>query len=147
MVDVHVVSNIDGCALEQAFAACDPATTLIAIASKTFTTIETMTNAHSALTWLGQGGVADPYGRVVALTAFPEKAVEWGVDETRVLPFQESVGGRYSLWSSIGFPVALAIGWAGFAEFLEGAAAVDQHFLWWRHPQPDGARHRRGYSR
>ena len=129
VVDVHVVSNIDGCALEQAFAACDPAATLIAIASKTFTTIETMTNAHSALTWLGQGGVADPYGRVVALTAFPEKAVEWGVDETRVLPFQESVGGRYSLWSSIGFPVALAIGWAGFAEFLEGAAAVDQHFI------------------
>ena len=128
VVDVHVVSNIDGCALEQAFAACDPATTLIAIASKTFTTIETMTNASSALAWLSQGGVADPYGRVVALSAYPEKAVEWGVDETRVLPFQESVGGRYSLWSSIGFPVALALGWEGFAEFLAGAKAVDRHF-------------------
>jgi glucose-6-phosphate isomerase len=65
----------------------------------------------------------------VALTAYPEKAVEWGVDETRVLPFQESVGGRYSLWSSIGFPVALALGWEGFAEFLDGAAAMDRHFL------------------
>ena len=128
VVDVHVVSNIDGVALEQAFAACDPATTLIAIASKTFTTIETMTNAASALAWLSQGGVSDPYGRVVALTAYPEKAVEWGVDETRVLPFQESVGGRYSLWSSIGFPVALALGWDGFAEFLAGAEAVDRHF-------------------
>ena len=128
VVDVHVVSNIDGVALEQAFAACDPTTTLIAIASKTFTTIETMTNAASALAWLSQGGVADPYGRVVALTAYPEKAVEWGVDETRVLPFQESVGGRYSLWSSIGFPVALALGWDGFAEFLAGAEAVDRHF-------------------
>ena len=129
VVDVHVVSNIDGCALEQAFDACDPATTLIAVASKTFTTIETMTNATSALAWLAEGGVADPYGRVVALTAYPDKAVEWGVDETRVLPFQESVGGRYSLWSSIGFPVALALGWEGFAEFLAGAAVVDEHFL------------------
>ena len=128
IVDVHVVSNIDGCALEAAFAACDPKTTLIAVASKTFTTTETMTNAASALTWLEQGGVSDPYGRVVALTADPDKAVEWGVDETRVLPFAESVGGRYSIWSSIGFPVALALGWEEFAEFLDGAAAIDQHF-------------------
>jgi len=128
-VDVHVVSNIDGCALEAAFRACDPASTLIAVASKTFTTTETMTNAASALAWLGEGGVDDPYGRVVALTAYPEKAVEWGVDETRVLPFPESVGGRYSLWSSIGFPVALALGWDDFAELLDGAAAMDRHFL------------------
>ena len=128
LVDVHVVSNIDGCALEAAFRVCDPATTLIAVASKTFTTIETMTNAASALEWLRENGVSDPYGRVVALTAYPAKAVEWGVDETRVLPFAESVGGRYSLWSSIGFPVALAIGYAGFTEFLAGAAAIDAHF-------------------
>ncbi len=129
IVDVHVVSNIDGCALEAAFKACDPQTTMIAMASKTFTTIETLTNATSALTWLEQNGVSDPYGRVIALTAAPEKAVEWGVDETRVLPFPESVGGRYSLWSSIGFPIALALGWAEFAEFLDGAAAMDRHFL------------------
>ncbi len=129
MVEVHVVSNIDGCALEAAFARCDPATTLIALASKTFTTTETMTNAASALAWLEQGGVADASGRVVALTAAPDKAVAWGVDETRVLPFPESVGGRYSLWSSIGFPIALALGWSEFAEFLDGAAAMDRHFL------------------
>ena len=128
-VDVHVVSNIDGCALEAAFKACDPATTMIAVASKTFTTTETITNALSALEWLRQAGVGDPYGRVVALTAYPDKAVEWGVDETRVLPFSESVGGRYSLWSSIGFPIALAVGWSEFAEFLAGAAAMDRHFL------------------
>ncbi|HLV07268.1 MAG TPA: glucose-6-phosphate isomerase [Croceibacterium sp.] len=127
-VDVHVVSNVDGAALEAAFAACDPATTLIAVASKTFTTIETMTNAQSALAWLRDNGVADPHGRVIALTARPEKAVEWGVDETRILPFAESVGGRYSLWSSIGFPVALAIGWEDFESMLAGAAAVDVHF-------------------
>ncbi len=127
-VNVQVVANIDGCALEEAFRVCDPATTLIAVASKTFTTTETMTNAQSALDWLGQNGVSDPYGRVVALTAAPDKAVEWGIDETRVLPFSESVGGRYSLWSSIGFPIALALGWDDFAEFLDGAAAVDVHF-------------------
>ena len=127
-IEVHVVSNIDGCALEAAFAACDPETTLIALASKTFTTIETMTNAASALEWLGENGMADPAGRVIALTAHPEKAVEWGVDETRVLPFPDTVGGRYSLWSSIGFPIALALGWEGFAAMLEGAAAVDRHF-------------------
>jgi len=127
-VEVHVVSNVDGVALEEAFARCDPATTLIAVASKTFTTIETMTNADSALRWLRENGVDDPYGRVIALTAFPEKAVEWGVDETRILPFAESVGGRYSLWSSIGFPVALAIGWEDFEAMLAGAAAMDAHF-------------------
>ncbi|WP_338245576.1 glucose-6-phosphate isomerase [Aurantiacibacter hainanensis] len=128
LVDVHVVSNVDGVALEEAFEACDPATTLVAVASKTFTTIETMTNAQSALKWLADSGVTDPTGRVVALTASPEKAVEWGVDETRILPFSESVGGRYSMWSSIGFPVALAIGWDSFQQMLDGAARVDQHF-------------------
>jgi glucose-6-phosphate isomerase len=127
-VDVHVVSNIDGLALEQAFAACDPETTLVAVASKTFTTIETMTNAASALKWLADSGVEDPGGRVVALTAAPDKAVEWGVDETRILPFPESVGGRYSLFSSIGFPIALAIGMDEFREMLAGAKAVDDHF-------------------
>ena len=65
---------------------------------------------------------------MIALTASPEKAVEWGVDETRVLPFSESVGGRYSLWSSIGFPIALAVGWEDFAAMLDGAARVDAHF-------------------
>ena len=126
--DVHVVSNIDGVALEEAFARCDPAKTLIAVASKTFTTIETMTNAESALKWLGDNGVSDPGGRVIALTANPEGAVEWGVDETRILPFQESVGGRYSIWSSIGFPIAMAVGMDDFRAFLAGAKAVDTHF-------------------
>lgn len=128
LVEAHVVSNIDGVALETACRACDPATTLIAVASKTFTTIETMTNADSALKWLRAGGVADPHGRVIALTASPDMAVEFGVDETRVLPFPDSVGGRYSLWSSIGFPIALAAGWDEFAAMLAGAAAVDRHF-------------------
>ena len=126
--DVAVVSNIDGAALEEVFARFDPAATLLAVASKTFTTTETMTNAASALAWMEENGVEDPYGRVVALTAAPDRAVEWGVDETRVLPFVESVGGRYSLWSSIGFPIALALGWDAFETMLEGAATMDRHF-------------------
>ena len=126
--DVAIVSNVDGAALEQIFEAFDPNATLLVIASKTFTTTETMMNAQSVLAWMAEDGVDDPYGRVIALTAAPDKAVEWGVDETRVLPFSESVGGRYSLWSSIGFPAALGLGWAAFEELLEGAAAMDRHF-------------------
>ncbi len=126
--EVAVVSNVDGAALAEAFAKFDPACTLVAVASKTFTTTETLLNAASALQWLEEAGVPDPYGRVIALTAMPERAMEWGVDETRILPFAESVGGRYSLWSSIGFPAALALGWDAFADMLEGAAEMDRHF-------------------
>ncbi|HEX8241020.1 MAG TPA: glucose-6-phosphate isomerase [Allosphingosinicella sp.] len=126
--ETAVVSNVDGAALEQAVAGFDPHTTLLVLASKTFTTLETLINARSALAWMEQGGVADPYGRIVALTAAPERALEFGVDETRILPFAESVGGRYSLWSSIGFPIALALGWEAFETLLEGAAAMDRHF-------------------
>ncbi|MCD2323434.1 glucose-6-phosphate isomerase [Sphingomonas sp. IC-56] len=126
--DVAIVSNVDGVALEEAVKNFDPAATIVAVASKTFTTTETMLNAESALAWLAEGGVEDPYGKVIALTAAPEMAIEWGVDETRVLPFSESVGGRYSLWSSIGFPAALALGWTAFEEMLEGAAEMDRHF-------------------
>jgi glucose-6-phosphate isomerase len=126
--EAATVSNVDGAALEAAIAGFDPATTLVAVASKTFTTTETLLNARSALQWLEQGGVEDPYGRVVALTAAPGKAIEFGVDETRILPFSETIGGRYSLWSSIGFPAALALGWDAFESLLEGAAAMDRHF-------------------
>lgn len=126
--DVAIVSNVDGAALEEAIADFDPAATLLVVASKTFTTTETMLNAESALAWMAEAGVPDPYGRVIALTASPDKAIAWGVDETRILPFSETVGGRYSLWSTIGFPAALALGWDAFAELLEGAAAMDRHF-------------------
>jgi glucose-6-phosphate isomerase len=124
---VEVLSNIDGQAFDAAVANLDPATTLVAIASKTFTTAETLRNAEAALEWLSEAGVDDPYGRLIAITAAPERAVEFGIDETRVLPFAESVGGRYSLWSAIGFPAALALGFAAFEELLEGAALVDEH--------------------
>ncbi|MEH3121432.1 MAG: glucose-6-phosphate isomerase [Sphingomonas phyllosphaerae] len=126
--DVAIVSNVDGMALEDVFDRFDPATTLLVVASKTFTTTETMMNAESVIAWMSGAGVEDPYGRVIALTASPEKAIEWGVDETRILPFSEGVGGRYSLWSSIGFPAAIKLGWEQFQELLDGAAEMDRHF-------------------
>ncbi len=126
--DVAIVSNVDGVAMEEAVKRFDPAATLLVVASKTFTTTETMLNAESAMAWMREGGVEDPFGRVIALTASPDRAVEWGVDETRILPFAESVGGRYSLWSTLGFPFALALGFQAYEELLEGAAEMDRHF-------------------
>ena len=126
--DVAIVSNVDGVALEEVFARFDPTATLLLVASKTFTTTETLLNAGSVLEWMSQHGVEDVYGKVIALTAEPDKAIEWGVDETRILPFMDSVGGRYSLWSSIGFPAVLGLGWDAFADLLDGAAEMDRHF-------------------
>lgn len=124
---VEILSNIDGQAVDEAFGRLDPATTLVAIASKTFTTAETLRNADAALAWLQEAGVEDPYGRLIAITAAPDKAIEFGIDETRVLSFAPSVGGRYSLWSAIGFPAALALGMDAFEAMLDGAAMVDEH--------------------
>jgi glucose-6-phosphate isomerase len=128
------LSNIDPYAFEEAVEPLDPATTLIAVVSKTFTTAETLANMEAALDWLRRGGISDPYGRVIAITASPENAVKAGVDETRILQFAESVGGRYSLWSSVSLVVALALGWSAFEELLEGAAEMDRHF---RYSEPN----------
>ena len=126
--EVHIVANIDGVALERALAACDPARTLVVIASKTFTTLETMTNAASVLAWLAAAGVAEPRARCVAVTAAPARAAEWGIAEDRILPFAETVGGRFSLWSAVGLPFALRCGPDAFDALRAGAAAVDRHF-------------------
>jgi glucose-6-phosphate isomerase len=125
---VRFLSNIDGAAFDDAVQALDPATTLLVAASKTFSTQETLANLEAARGWLQQAGVADPDGRVVALTANPEAAVREGIDESRILQFGEGVGGRYSLWSSVGFTAALALGWDAFEALLEGAAEMDRHF-------------------
>ncbi len=125
---VRFLSNIDGAAFDEAVGPLDPATTLVVVASKTFSTLETLTNLDAARAWLRAGGVADPDGRVIAVTAKPEAAVEQGVDETRILQFGEGVGGRYSLWSSVGLSAALALGWDAFEVLLEGAAEMDRHF-------------------
>lgn len=126
--DTLIVSNIDGAALEPVLERIDAGTTLLVIASKSFTTAETFLNAQSVMDWMSEQGVEDCFGKVIALTAAPEKAVEWGVDESRILPFSETVGGRYSLWSSIGFSASLTLGVAAFEDLLKGAAEMDRHF-------------------
>jgi glucose-6-phosphate isomerase len=127
-LNVRFLSNIDGAAFDEAVKPLDPATSLVVVASKTFTTLETLANLEAAKEWLAEAGVQDPDGRVIAITASPGTAVEAGVDETRILQFGEGVGGRYSLWSSVGFTAALALGWNAFEELLEGAAEMDRHF-------------------
>ena len=125
---VRFLSNIDGEAFDEAASELDPETTLVVVVSKTFTTAETLANMDLALRWLEEAGVADPAGRVVAVTASPEAALKAGIDESRILQFGEGVGGRYSLWSSVGISAALALGWDAFEELLEGAAEMDRHF-------------------
>jgi glucose-6-phosphate isomerase len=127
-LEVQFLSNIDGQAVDDAVKTLDPATTLVVVVSKTFTTAETLANMNAALEWLRDAGVEDPEGRLIAVTASPEAAVDAGIDETRVLQFGEGVGGRYSLWSAVGVSFALALGWGAFEELLEGAAEMDRHF-------------------
>lgn len=126
--NVRFLSNIDGAAFDDAVRMLDPATTLVVVASKTFTTLETLTNMEAAKAWLRDASVEDPDGRIIAVTANPQAALDQGIDETRILQFGEGVGGRYSLWSSVGLTAALALGWSAFEALLEGAAEMDRHF-------------------
>jgi glucose-6-phosphate isomerase len=126
--NVRFLSNIDGAAFDDAVKTLDAATTLVVVASKTFTTLETLTNLAAARAWLLENGIADPDGRLIAVTAKPEAALDQGIDETRILQFGEGVGGRYSLWSAVGVTAALALGWDAFEALLEGAAEMDRHF-------------------
>ncbi len=125
--DVHVVSNIDGEALWRAIGGCDPAETRILAVSKSFTTQETLANLDSAVAWLEAAGRPDPLAQVIAVTAAPDRAHARGIAE--VLSFPESVGGRYSLWSAVGLPLAARAGMPAFTALLDGAAAMDAHAL------------------
>ena len=127
-LDVRFLSNVDGAAFDAAVKPLDPATTLVVAASKTFGTLETRANVDGALDWLSGAGIADPLGRLIAVTANPEAALDAGIDETRILAFGDGIGGRYSLWSAVGISAALALGWEAFEELLEGAAEMDRHF-------------------
>jgi glucose-6-phosphate isomerase len=127
---VHFVANIDPADLDAVLEGLPPETTLFILASKTFTTAETLENAARARRWL-ESGVASGGGlghHFVAVTANEAAARSWGVAAERVLPLWDWVGGRYSLWSAIGLPVALALGMDCFEELLEGARAMDAHF-------------------
>jgi len=125
----HFVSNVDGAALASVLAPLDPRTTLLVIASKTFTTQETLQNAKSARAWLARAlGGKGAAGHLCAVTADRARAAAFGVAPDRVFPMWDWVGGRYSLWSAVGLPLALAAGMKVFEELLAGARAMDEHF-------------------
>ncbi len=128
---VQFVSNVDGAQLVQTLQGLDAATTLFVVASKTFTTQETIRNAESARAWClealqDEGAIARHF---VALSTNREAVAAFGIDPQNMFEFWEWVGGRYSLWSAIGLPIALAVGMDRFAELLAGAHAMDEHFL------------------
>ncbi len=128
---VHFVSNIDGTHVSEALRDLDAETTLFIVASKTFTTQETLTNAHTARRWfLRSAGDESAVARhFVAVSTNREKVEEFGIDSRNMFRFWDWVGGRYSLWSSIGLSIALSIGFERFTELLAGAHAMDEHFL------------------
>ncbi len=127
---VHFVSNVDGTHVATTLKGLAPESTLFLIASKTFTTQETLTNAHTARTWfLDAAGDAEHIKKhFVALSTNAQRVAEFGIDPANMFEFWDWVGGRYSLWSAIGTSIALAIGYDGFQELLEGAHAMDEHF-------------------
>ncbi|MES9839208.1 MAG: glucose-6-phosphate isomerase [Candidatus Thiodiazotropha endolucinida] len=128
---MHFVSNVDGTHIVDTVSALDPETTLFIIASKTFTTQETLTNAVTARKWLLDGlhDEAAVARHFVAVSTNVEAVSRFGIDTANMFEFWDWVGGRYSLWSAIGLPIAIAIGMRNFFELLEGAHEMDQHFL------------------
>ncbi|KAI1007987.1 Glucose-6-phosphate isomerase [Podosphaera aphanis] len=128
---LHFVSNIDGTHLAEALQDSDPATTLFLIASKTFTTAETTTNAISAKEWFLKetGGNGDIAKHFVALSTNEAEVTKFGIDAKNMFGFENWVGGRYSVWSAIGLSVAIHIGFKNFHDFLKGAHAMDMHFI------------------
>ena len=126
----HFVSNVDGTHIAETLKLVDPETTLFIIASKTFTTQETMTNAESAKSWFLEktGGTGDVAKHFVAVSTNSKSVTEFGIAPENMFVFWDWVGGRYSLWSSIGLSISATIGFGNFIELLEGAHAVDNHF-------------------
>ena len=123
----HFVSNVDGADIHDVLAALNPETTLIIVASKTFTTIETMTNAATARDWMAKT-VSDPGAQFAALSTDQGKTSAFGIDNARVFGFEDWVGGRYSMWGPIGLSLMIAVGPEDFDQFLAGGAAMDAHF-------------------
>ena len=125
----HFVSNIDGAHIHDVLAPLDPQRTLVIVASKTFTTIETMTNARTAQTWMRATLGEFAGNHFAAVSTALDRTSAFGIDPARVFGFWDWVGGRYSVWGAVGLPVMLAVGPRNFNEFLTGAHEMDQHFL------------------
>lgn len=128
-IQPHFVSNLDAHPLDEVLKACDPAQTLVVVTSKSFTTLETLQNADKVKAWLVSAlGEERANKNLIAVTANPALAQQYGVSQSHVFPFWSWVGGRYSMWSAVGLSIALAQGWDQFDQMLQGAAVMDEHF-------------------
>ena len=124
---LHFLSNLDSSVLRHVLSRCDPLTTLVVISSKSFETVEVLRNADLVRKWL-RAGKGDDKISMIAVTAYPEKALAWGISSELVFNFPKTVGGRFSVWSAIGLPLMLGLGVTRFKEFLAGGHAMDKHF-------------------
>ncbi|MDW4497827.1 glucose-6-phosphate isomerase [Sulfitobacter sp. D35] len=133
----HFVSNVDGAHISDTLRGLDAKTTLVIVASKTFTTIETMTNARTAKAWMVENG-GDPANQFAALSTADDKTADFGIPAERVFGFEDWVGGRYSMWGPIGLSLMIAIGAKAFDAFLRGGQEMDRHFRAadWRENMP-----------
>ncbi|WP_415900199.1 glucose-6-phosphate isomerase [Neptuniibacter sp. QD48_11] len=132
-IKVHFVSSMDGSQMADLLDELNPARTLFIISSKSFTTIDTLANAQTAKEWLKKSSYAGSEETLVSrhfigVSANPDKVVEWGIPKSNQLEFWDWTGGRYSMWSTIGLPIALKLGMAGFKDLLAGAHEMDEHF-------------------
>jgi glucose-6-phosphate isomerase len=130
MIDVRFVANVDGSELAQALAGIDPETTLVIAVSKTFTTQETLANFLAARQWLIAAlGEEAASAHMIAVSAVPDKAAQYGISPERVFGFKDWVGGRYSLWSAVSLSVIIGLGFDYYERLLAGARAMDEHFF------------------
>lgn len=129
VIDLRFAANVDGTEIAQALEGLDPASTLVTVVSKTFTTQETMANAEAARTWLRQALGAGGDKHLLAVSANPKAVADFGVPADQLFAFRDWVGGRYSIWGAVGLSCAIALGSQVFEQFLEGGAAMDAHFL------------------
>ena len=129
-LNIHFAANVDSDALKSVLGQCRPETTLFLLSSKSFSTLETLSNAKLAQQWLRETGFDDAQiaCHFAAMTSQIEKAKDWGIKPERIFPMDEGVGGRFSLWSSIGLPIAIALGSKAFSQLLDGASSMDKHF-------------------
>ena len=123
---IRIVANLDGHDLQQTLDGLNPQRTRFIVVSKSWSTLETLCNACSAMAWLQQAGIADCYSRMVAVTAKPDLARQWSAQQVLTMP--EGMGGRFSIWSAVSLPLAIAWGRAVFLDFVRGGAELDQHF-------------------
>ena len=127
-IKISYVSNIDPSQISDLLENCDPKKTIFIISSKSFVTSETIKNAQLAKQWLLKSGRSFE-NSMIAVTASVSEAMEWGINEKNIFAFSENIGGRYSLWSSVGLPILLSIGESNFKDFLNGAHEMDKHFM------------------